>query len=298
MSCVSMTGFGRARGELSERFHVSLVVRGVNHRYLDVQVRINLREELPEVEALVRSVVGERLSRGRVLVQVNLVRTEPARAEVLVDGSGVRQLLEQLSQLQLPEEAAREVQLGDVLTIPGLVSVSGEELLLTEDETATLAGLVESAVAELLTMREQEGERLVSQIRVELARLDTFLRWVEPQTEEIRQHLLDKLRRRIGELLGSDGLADPQRLVQEAALLADRADVAEELVRLRGHVDQLRRRLAEGGVLGRALDFLCQEMHRELNTLGSKFREVGLGEQLVDAKTAVERIREQVQNLE
>jgi uncharacterized protein (TIGR00255 family) len=298
MSCVSMTGFGRARGELSDRFHVSLVVRAVNHRYLDVQVRINLRDELPEVETLVRAEVSERLNRGRVSVQVNLLRTTPAPAEILVDGAGVRHVLEQLAALQLPEGTARPVQLSDVLAIPGLVSVSGEELLLTESEAAALAGLTEAAVAELLAMRRYEGARLLSQIRAELDRVEEFLAWIEPQAEEIRQRLLDKLRRRLTELLGPDTAVEPQRLLQEAALLADRADVAEELVRLRGHVDQLRRRLGEGGVVGRALDFLCQEMHRELNTLGSKFREVGLAEQLVDAKTAVERIREQVQNLE
>ncbi len=298
MSCVSMTGFGRARGELSDRFHASLVVRAVNHRYLDVQVRINLRDELPEVETLVRAEVSERLNRGRVSVQVNLLRTTPAPAEILVDGAGVRHVLEQLAALQLPEGTARPVQLSDVLAIPGLVSVSGEELLLTEPEAAALAGLTEAAVAELLAMRQYEGARLLSQIRAELDRVEEFLAWIEPQAEGIRQRLLDKLRRRLTELLGPDTAVEPQRLLQEAALLADRADVAEELVRLRGHVDQLRRRLGEGGVVGRALDFLCQEMHRELNTLGSKFREVGLAEQLVDAKTAVERIREQVQNLE
>ena len=159
MSCVSMTGFGRARGELSERFHASLVVRGVNHRYLDVQVRINLRDELPEVEALVRAVVGKRLSRGRILVQVNLVRTAPASAEVLIDDSSVQRVLEQLTGLQLPKDLVRPVQLGDVLTIPGLVSVSAEELLLTEEETAALRTLAETAVAELVAMRALEGHR-------------------------------------------------------------------------------------------------------------------------------------------
>jgi uncharacterized protein (TIGR00255 family) len=125
-----------------------------------------------------------------------------------------------------------------------------------------------------------------------------FVDGLEPELEEIRARILGRLRERIERLLGPEVPLEPDRIAQEAAVVADRADVSEEVVRLRSHIEGFRKRLEAGGAVGRALDFLCQEIHRELNTLGSKCREVGLAERLVEAKTATERLREQVQNLE
>jgi len=298
MSCASMTGFGRAHGNLSDRLAAAVVIRSVNHRYLDLQVRVNLREELPEVETVVRSVVSKRLSRGRVVVQVNLDRLSPAPSRVLVDAEGVRRVLTKLVEIDLPEGEVAPVAMGDVLAVPGLVSVSSEGLLLDEGETDALSRMVGEAVEAVAAMRLREADALVTQIHGELGLVEQFVEWLEPLASEVRDRLFERLQVRISELLGSRAELDRDRQLQEAAQLADRADVAEEIVRLRGHLEQLRRRLAGGGVVGRALDFLCQEMHRELNTIGSKLREVGLTERLVDAKTAVERIREQVQNLE
>ena len=125
-----------------------------------------------------------------------------------------------------------------------------------------------------------------------------FLGGLEPELGDIRERLLARLRERLQRLVGAEVALDPERLAQEAAILADRADVSEEMVRLRSHLEAFADRLSKGGAVGRTLDFLCQEIHRELNTLGSKCREVGLAERIVEAKTATERLREQVQNLE
>ncbi len=298
MSCASMTGFGRAQGTLSERLAAAVVVRSVNHRFLDLQVRVNLREELPEVEAMVRSVVSERVNRGRVAVQINLDRLSPAPSRVLVDVEGVRAVLARLAEIGPPGGGTAAASVGDVLMIPGLVSVSSEGLLLDDAEGGVLVEMIAEAVDALVDMRHREAGALEAQIREELDLVEQFVAWLEPQAAELREQLYARLQVRISELVGGTVELDGDRVLQEAAQLADRADVAEELVRLRGHLEQFRRRLAGGGVVGRSLDFLCQEVHRELNTLGSKLREVGLAERLVDAKTAVERIREQVQNLE
>lgn len=298
MSCASMTGFGRAQGTLSERLAAAVVVRSVNHRFLDLQVRVNLREELPEVEAMVRSVVSERVNRGRVVVQINLDRLAPAPSRVLVDVEGVRAVLARLAEIGPPGGGTAAASVGDVLMIPGLVSVSSEGLLLDDAEGGVLVEMIAEAVDALVDMRHREAGALEAQIREELDLVEQFVAWLEPQAAELREQLYARLQVRISELVGGTVELDGDRVLQEAAQLADRADVAEELVRLRGHLEQFRRRLAGGGVVGRSLDFLCQEVHRELNTLGSKLREVGLAERLVDAKTAVERIREQVQNLE
>jgi uncharacterized protein (TIGR00255 family) len=298
MALASMTGFGRARGALSARFAASVVIRSVNHRYLDVQVRTNLREETPELETAVRSVVSESIERGRVTVQLTLERTQPAATTVVVDGRAVTSALAQLRRLEEEEGGPQTVELRDVLTLPGLVTVTGAETLLEADELEALESVVREASRQYLAMRLEEGARLRGQLDGELERLTAFLDGLEPGLVDIRERLLQRLTERLERLVGSEVAVDPERLVQEAAILADRADVSEEVVRLRSHLAAFADRLAKGGSVGRTLDFLCQEIHRELNTLGSKCREVGLAEQVVEAKTATERLREQVQNLE
>ncbi|NOZ94891.1 MAG: YicC family protein [Acidobacteria bacterium] len=297
MKVHSMTGFGRAWGRLSDRVSAGVMVRSVNNRHLDIQVRIGGREESPEAVAAVRDLVTSRVRRGRVGVQLNLERTEAAGAKVLVDGPAIRGLLEQLRELDLPPDMCQPVALGDVLSVPGLVAVETGEAVLDEQELSRLKELVDEAVSELVAMRAREGEVTLAHLEEELQALEEFVAWLEPQAGVVREKLQERLRTRLEELLGPESV-DEGRMLQEVAMLADRADVAEEIVRLKGHLEQFRRRLREGGVVGRALDFLCQEINRELNTLGSKMREALLTERLVDAKSAVERIREQVQNLE
>lgn len=294
----SMTGFGRARGALSQRFNGSVVVRSVNHRYLDIQVRTTLREELPEAEATVRGVLAGALQRGRVTVQLSLERTAASEAEVVVNTEAVTKLLAQLNDADLPDEAGRKVALKDVLALPGIVAVYAQETALNDDELVALGRITQEAAAALVAMRRQEGSSLKEQIMAELGQIRAFLDWLEPMLPEVRQRLLDRIKERLREVLGEDLSVDPDRLVTEAALQADRSDVAEEVVRLRSHLDRFAERLEAGGAVGRTLDFLCQEFNRELNTIGSKCREVGMVEHLVDARSATERIREQVQNLE
>jgi len=299
MVLVSMTGFGRSRGRLSDRLGASVVVRSVNHRYLDIQIRTNLREEAPEVEAVVRSVASDRFQRGRVTAQLNLERHNAAPVDVAVNVEAVRDILEQLARIEMPENTTGSLGLGDVLAVPGLVSVMAPETIFEDDELSELKKVTAEAVDEAIEMRVAEGTRLGRQIESELAELTAFVDWFEPRMPDMRQRILERTRERVEALVGSSAAAvDPARVVQEAALIADRADVAEEVVRLRSHLETFSERLRTGGTIGRTLDFLCQEIHRELNTLGSKCRELGVAERIIDAKAAAERVREQVQNLE
>lgn len=298
MTLVSMTGFGRSRGQLSDRLAASVVVRSVNHRYLDIQIRTNLREEAPEVEAVVRSVVADGFERGRVTAQVNLERHSAAPVDVAVNAEAVRDVLDQLSRIEIPVSSADMVGLGDVLAVPGLVSVTASETLLDEGELSALKKVTAEAVDAAVRMRVTEGTQLGRQIESELAEVTAFADWFEPRMPDMRERIFERTKERVEVLVGSAAVIDPERVIQEAALLADRADVAEEVVRLRAHLETMSDRLRDGGVLGRTLDFLCQEIHRELNTLGSKCRELGAAERIVDAKAAAERVREQVQNLE
>jgi uncharacterized protein (TIGR00255 family) len=298
MALSSMTGFGRASGQISDRWSASLVVRSVNHRFLDVQVRTSIREEIPELEATVRAVVAEPLERGRVTVHVDLERTGSRASRISVERAAVSDILDQLSGIDLPDDVDRTLSLRDVLSIPGVVSVASERTVLEDSETTELQEIARAAVGQLVAMRRQEGALLAAQLSDELVDLEAFLDWFEPQMVTFREGIVERLRERVERLLGPTIEVDPERVVQEAALLADRSEVAEEVVRLRSHIQNFRARLEEGGAIGRALDFLCQEIHRELNTLGSKCREAGVAERLVEAKTVTERLREQVQNLE
>ena len=298
MTLVSMTGFGRSRGELSDRLAASVVVRSVNHRYLDIQIRTNLREEAPEVETVVRAVVADRFERGRVTAQLNLERHSAAPVDVRVNAEAVRDVLNQLSRIEMPESATDSVDLGDVLAVPGLVSVTASETILEDGELSALKEVTAEAVDAAIGMRVAEGTQLGRQIESELAELTAFADWFEPRMPDMRERIFERTKERVETLVGSATAIDPERVIQEAALLADRADVAEEVVRLRAHLETMSDRLRAGGVVGRTLDFLCQEIHRELNTLGSKCRELGVAERIIDAKAAAERVREQVQNIE
>jgi uncharacterized protein (TIGR00255 family) len=298
MNLASMTGFGRAQGEISQGLTASVVVRSVNHKFLDVAIRTNVREELPELEAAVRSAVVDRLERGRVSVQVDLERTAPQPVRVVVNAEAVSSVIAQLAAVPPADTVSHELGLGDLLGIPGLVSIESSSAGPQPEEARGLAELTAVAVGELVVMRRTEAEALATQIRTDLAELVGFLDWFEPQAAEFRRVIFDRLEERLAAILGPGSTVEPERQVQEAALLADRADVSEELVRLRSHLTGFSDRLEGGGSVGRQLDFMCQEILRELNTLGSKCRELGVAERLVNAKAALERIREQVQNLE
>jgi uncharacterized protein (TIGR00255 family) len=206
---MSMTGFGRARAELSDRFGASVVVRSVNHRYLDIQVRTNLREETPEIEAAVRSVISERFHRGRVTAQVNLDRIRSAEVDVAVNTDAVREVLDQLSSIVVPDGVGASAKLGDVLAVPGLISVASPETILEEQEVTGLRSVASEAVQEAVVMRREEGGRLVQQIESELAEVIVFADWFEPQMSEFRQRLLDRTKKRVEELVGRKLLRTP-----------------------------------------------------------------------------------------
>ncbi len=299
MRVLSMTGFGRAKRRLSEAWSASIVVRSVNHKGLDMQVRHNLREELPELENAVRAVLSEHVQRGRVTAHLAFEPGAAAPAAAWLDQRMVRALVEQLSTVDLAGSGMTPPSLGHLLSLPGvIVSASVGESLLGDAELSELRVLTVDAVHALTEGRQAEGEQLALQVCTELDRIEAIVGWLESRQDDIRLRLVERMRERLSLLVGPEQMPGDDRLLQEAAILADRADVAEELVRLRSHLGQFRERLEAGGTVGKALDFLCQELNREVNTVASKCREVGLTERIVDSKTAIERIREQVQNLE
>ena len=289
----SMTGFGR--GETTARSRTYTVeVHSVNHRFLEVRCRLSRR--LAGLEQHLTRAVAGRFARGHFEVAIQEKDLEGRPRSLTLDVPLARQYVELLRSLQA------------TLALPGEVTlalVAAQRELIAVEETAEslddLWGDLEPAVARALdalsAMRADEGAALVAALERHLDEIVAILGRVKARAPELVTAHRARLQERLADLLNGRPL-DPQRLEQEVAILADRGDVTEECDRLASHVGQFRTTLGAAGPQGRRLDFLLQEMNREVNTIGSKSADVLLATDVVELKTAVERLREQVQNLE
>jgi len=292
----SMTGFGRGTAEQGGA-RATVDVRAVNHRFLDLKLRGGPLP--PSVEEQVASRVRTTLERGAVTVSVHVARAAGASR---IDRDAARAAHDALADLSRTLGVAGP-DLALVLAQPGVVVTSEDE----RDDAPVLAAL-EAALVQLVQMRDAEGNALARELagRLEdLARIcSSIAELAESLPEQLRRRLHDRLRKLIRDEATDKsndmaGWLDPGRLAQEVALLAERADITEELVRLSSHLDQARALIAGGeGAVGRRLDFLVQELGRELNTIGSKSASTEISALIVEAKAVLEKVREQVQNVE
>jgi len=293
----SMTGFGRASFEVGElAFEVEL--RSVNHRYLDA--RVKLPRLLAGFEGDVRARLQARLDRGKVDLSVSSPGPGGPAPRLEIDLEAARQYLRAARNLRESEGVAGEIGVAGLLAFPGVARFVEPELsadLLREGLLRAVDAALEAADA----MRAREGEALLCDLSQRLGRVLGLVASVESRGEAVQQSVRERLRRRAEQLRQEVGILDEARLHQEIVIAADRLDVAEELVRLRSHVEQFRRILDEAGPgkpVGRRLDFLLQEFGREANTIGSKASDAPVAHTIVELKTEIERLREQVQNLE
>lgn len=290
----SMTGFGEAAGALSARRRAEVCLASVNGRFLEVQLRTIPRLEVAELEGPVRAVIAEKVQRGRVSVSVTV---QPAGLGA--SGLGFRWEVAEELQRELakcpPGLSLAPLTLRDLMALPGFLGDGDGHL--EEEERAALLSLVAQARDALVATREEEGRAVGAALEKDFEILTKFADWLAGVNASLRQTLLQRLRARLAEVLPA-GAVSEERLLVEAALAADRADVAEEVQRIASHLQQARRLLAAGGALGKKLEFVLQELLREVNTAASKCREAGMGEWVVEAKAALERLREQVANLE
>ena len=289
----SMTGYGRAEAR-GARLAVLVEARSLNHRFLEVGIK--LPRTLAAHEPGLRQLAQGRLSRGRLDVAVTVRRIAGSASVVRTDAALGRDYVRAARALGEAVGLPADLALTDLLRLPGVVSVEeGEE---DEGESAVLLKeAAQQALDELVRMRHSEGAALAADLGGHLGSLETWaagLTAVLPAVlARIRARLVDRIR-----ALLDEAPADPGRIVQEAAILAARSDVAEELARLASHCAQFRTLLAGGGAVGRQLDFLLQEMHREVNTIASKADDGELVGRVLEARTVVERLREQAQNVE
>ena len=296
MSLRSMTGFGRARGPIGPSWSAEVTAKSVNHRFLDLTVRV--REPEAALEPAVRQAFAQRLARGKVEVTLRLTRTAPGGPAVVVDERLLESLLERLRELGRKYPVRGELELRDLVAIPQLLSVDAPVEAFSEEELVAAGRVAGEAADGMVRMREAEGGRIAAELSDRARALEARLAPVAARRDEIVRTVATNLRERMRTLFEEVPL-DSGRLEQEAAMAAERSDVAEELARLSGHLAQFRGLVSEGdGPVGKKLDFLSQEILREINTLGSKARDLALLRDVLEMKAETEKIREQVQNVE
>jgi len=290
----SMTGYGEASGE-NARNGVAVSLKAVNHRFFDLVLRLG--EEVRSSEAALRDLFGKEMSRGRVEVRIEVRPVVERKATVQVNMGVVREAHAAVHQLVEAGLVERGLAAGDLIRIPEAfkVEVASEEWEPGDHEL--LLRVAGQAVAQLVAGRELEGANLFAVLDERLRALEDVVTRLDALRGPVREELGAALRRRLNELLAGQSL-DESRVAQEVALLVDRGDVSEEIDRLRSHLDHFRSVLKDPGPAGKRLDFLTQEIFRELNTLGAKCRNAEMTRAVLDAKVLCEQMREQVQNVE
>jgi uncharacterized protein (TIGR00255 family) len=292
----SMTGFGRARRNLAPETSAELVVRSVNHRFLDLTIK--LRETEGALEPVLRKVFSRSLSRGKVEVALKVRKTGEVVHEITVNEGLLEAVLRRFTELSAKYPVSGSLEARDVLAIPQIFSVENGGGEFSPEEIGEVERLAEEAVAALIAVRESEGAAVAADLAPRIGFLQKKVGEISARREEITRNVFETLRARVQALFPQVPL-DSGRIEQEAALAADRSDISEELQRLEAHLTQFASLVASSTEpVGKRLDFLSQEILREMNTLGSKARDLQLTREVLEMKSEIEKIREQVQNVE
>jgi uncharacterized protein (TIGR00255 family) len=299
--CLSMTGYAQSKGS-AIGWDLRVTVKSVNHRFLDLKIR--LPEGFDLYELRLRQMVRERIHRGHVEVHVSV---EPGAATpIQVNKDLVTNYLRAADELRLQTSVSAALDVVALLRLPGVIGGLAPAVPESEEEQEALGKSLENSLRDALgkldEMRRAEGRHLTEDLRVRLARIGEQTDVVRGLVLQLRPAFARRLESRLKDLLSGTTM-DPARIAQEAAILAERSDISEELERLKSHLLQFNKLLDGAGELGKKLDFLLQEMHREANTMLSKTPGVesealqitGIG---LEVKAEIEKLREQVQNIE
>ncbi len=288
----SLTGFGRA--EMTDPTgRVAVELKSVNNRFLQLDIHVPYGYNW--TDGLIRSFLSERVSRGKILLHLEIVDYVPSN-QVIVN----RPLLRQLFDLQ--KEFGKELgtnvpaNLDGLLALPGVMKVDAER---SDNETIwkRILPVLEQSVEKFVESRRREGENLAKDMLQRRDRLEALALGIEERVPTFRAQFLEKFNTRIKELAGQAGV-DENRLAMETAIWADRSDISEELTRLKSHLGELGKTLQSREPIGRRIDFLVQELNREANTISNKFADLMVLQQILEVKCEIEKIREQAQNIE
>jgi uncharacterized protein (TIGR00255 family) len=289
----SMTGFGSAEHATS-----SIVARveaaSVNRKQGEVVVK--LPRPYAELEAGIRKAAMQKLSRGRVSISIHLEKAQGATSAIRINSSRACALEKAFTEIS--EAIDREVQASatDFLRTPEVLEFDDDPED-PEDALKAITPALEAALEQMISMRADEGQHLHDDVEARITSLETITEQVETEAPAVLTHYKESLHRRLTES-GLDIDLDDERILKELCIYADRSDITEELTRLASHFEKFRQYLGLDEPVGRPLDFLCQELNREFNTIGSKANNANLAQLIVDAKIELEKIREQIQNVE
>ncbi|PAB58860.1 YicC/YloC family endoribonuclease [Anaeromicrobium sediminis] len=290
----SMTGFGRGENADNKR-QFTVEIKTVNHRYNDIVIR--MPKKLNYLEENIKKLVKEKINRGRVEIYVSLENVGQSEVNISLNRELAAEYIDVLKTLSKEFQIVDDISATFVSKFPEVVKIEDKE----EDQEEIwncLKVSVMGALEQLVNMRLEEGQKLALDIEKRCYNIDNVVEEIKLRSPKIVEEHREKLRQRIEDMLGDSYEIDDQRLAVEVAYMADKSNITEEIVRLKSHIDQLNNSLKSTGSIGRKLDFLIQEMNREINTIGSKTNDLEVTNYVVDVKSELEKIREQVQNIE
>ena len=290
----SMTSFGRSSSEEGQKRVFTVEMKSVNSRYLDVNIR--MPKTLISLEEEIRKMISNSLNRGKVDVFINLKNYNDGSGIPKVDINLAQGYLECLKEIEEKLGVKNDISVMQIARFPEVITVVEEEDKI-EEVWQELKPLINDSLDMMIGMREVEGNKLKEDILSKITVIEELVSKVEEFADTIPKTFKIKLEERIKELLGNVDI-DESRIAMEVCMLADKATVDEEIIRLRSHINQVRETLNLKEPVGRKLDFIVQEMNRETNTIGSKSSDIQMTNIVIDIKNILEKIREQVQNIE
>ncbi len=289
----SMTGFGRAE-IVKEDYKVTVELRSVNHRYLDINIKMPSR--IGYLENEIRKVLKEKLIRGKIDVFVFYEEDADSSYTVAYHPEIARMYYENIRQLASDLSMDNDIRISQLARFPDVLEIKEER----KDEDVVYARLMEAlteAIGHFVESREIEGEKLKADLLSKLNEMEEHVSFIEKRSPEILSEYKSRLMDKVRDLLEKSAI-DENRIAAEVTIYADKICVDEELVRLKSHINETKRLLNKGGEVGRKLDFIAQELNREANTILSKSTDVSIADTGIELKTLIEKIREQIQNLE
>ena len=290
----SMTSFGRSSSEEGQRRVFTVEMKSVNSRYLDVNIR--MPKTLISLEEEIRKMISNSLNRGKVDVFINLKNYNDGSGIPKVDINLAQGYLECLKEIEAKLGVKNDISVMQIARFPEVITVLEEEDKIDE-VWQELKPLINDSLDMMIRMREVEGDKLKEDILSKISIIEELVSKVEEFADTIPKNFKIKLEERVKELLGNVDI-DESRIAMEVCMLADKATVDEEIIRLRSHINQVRETLNLKEPVGRKLDFIVQEKNRETNTIGSKSSDIQMTNIVIDIKNILEKIREQVQNIE
>ena len=290
----SMTSFGRSNSEEGKKRVFTVEMKSVNSRYLDVNIR--MPKSIISLEEEIRKMISNSLNRGKVDVFINIKNYNEGAGVPKVDINLAQGYLQCLKEIEEKLNIKNDISVMQIARFPEVITMIEEEDKIDEI-WEELKPLISSSLDMMINMRELEGEKLKEDILIKINQIEDLLSKVEEFADSIPKVFKQKLEERLKDLLGNVEV-DENRIATEVCILADKATVDEEIIRLNSHINQVRETLKLNEPIGRKLDFIVQEMNRETNTIGSKSSDIKMTNIVIDIKNILEKIREQVQNIE